>query len=95
MSKPLSLLATIFLLIAPSLLADRCTAECPTVHPCTVMSEGDLSVPAGPAEPETSTSERGRHRPVWRGHARWVFVAQGLVISIVHQSVLDRSSEAE
>jgi len=95
MSKPLSILTTILLLIVPSLLADRCTAETPTVHPCTTVSVGGPSAPAGVAEPGSHSGGLGRGRPSWRGPARWAFVAQGLVISIVHHIVLDFASETK
>lgn len=88
MSKPLSILATIFLLVIPSLLSDRCTAETPTAHPCTATSAAGLSAPAGSARTEIPASERGPGRPVWNGAARWVFVAQGLAVSIVDRVVL-------
>jgi hypothetical protein len=91
MSKPLSILATIILLIVPSLVADRCTAESPMVRPCTVDGGDGPSVPTGPESP---SSERGRHRPVLGGHGKWMFVAQGFVISIAHRVVLDRVWEA-
>ena len=88
MSKPLSILATIFLLLVPSLLTDRCTAETPTVQPCTWVGAAGPSLPAGSAGQEIPASEPGPGRPVWSGPARWVFVAQGLVVSIVDRVVL-------
>ena len=95
MSKPLSILATIFLLVIPSLLADRCTAETPTVQPCTWVSAGGASVPAGSAGPEIPGSERGPGRPGWNGPAKWVFVAQGLAVSIVDRVVLGSAWETK
>jgi hypothetical protein len=95
MSKPLSILATIFLLVIPSLLTDRCAAETPTVQPCTRVSAGDPSVPAGSSGPAAPAPERDPGRPGWTGPARWVFVAQGLAVSIVDRVVLGSAWETK
>ena len=95
MSKPLSILATIFLLLVPSLLTDRCTAETPKVQPCAWVSAGGPSVPAGSAGPEIPASEHGPGRPGRTGPARWVFVAQGLAVSIVDRVVLGSAWETK
>jgi len=95
MSKPLSILATIFMLVIPSLLTDRCTAETPAVRPCTLVSAAGPSVPAGSAGPEVPASERGPGRPSWSGPAKWVFVAQGLAVSIVDRVVLGSAWETK
>jgi hypothetical protein len=95
MSKPLSILMTIFLLVVPSLLTDRCTPETPTVQPCTWVGAAGPSVPAGSAGQEIPPFERGQGRSVWSGPARWVFVAQGLVVSIVNRVVLGSAWETK
>ena len=95
MSKPLSILMTIFLLFVPSLLTDRCTPETPAVRPCTVMSAAGPSVQAGSAGPRTPASERGPGRRGWSGPTKWVFVAQGLAVSIVDRVVLGSAWETK
>jgi hypothetical protein len=105
MSKPLSILATLLLLIVPSLLSDRCSEPAapvpsfvsdrcskpgPPAPRCAIAADGGPAIEARPA-PERA----GPHRSVWAGPGKWIFVAQGVAISIVHRVVLDRAGVNE
>jgi hypothetical protein len=94
MSRPLSILATIFLLIVPSLVTDRCTAGRPS-DPGFAATSDLRTAAADEAVDREGPPPRSHPRgTLWARHARWVFVAQSVVISIVHRVVLERSGDA-
>jgi hypothetical protein len=87
MSKPLSILATIFLLVIPGLMTDRCS---PDHHaPCGCAEAG--AVEAGhPVEHVEPVDDDGSD-----AHRRWAFAIQGVVISFVDWIVIDRVAGVE
>jgi hypothetical protein len=89
MSKPLSILATILLLIVPTLLTDRCASEGPAVPRSAATTDAGTAAPEEPVD----SSGHGARRPPRAAHVKWVFVAQAVVISIVHHVVADRVGE--
>lgn len=94
MSRPLSILMTIFLLFVPSLVSDRCTARRQIASAQSAATDCRTPVPVATAEPDPPSPRTNRRSPVWAASMNWVFVVQGVLISVADRVVLDRLREA-
>jgi len=93
MSRPLSILGTILLLFVPSLLGDRCTGGRPAAPERPAATDARVAVRDEVLDRESPAPRSDPRRPVWSGPVKWVFVAQGVAISVIDRVVLDRPVE--
>jgi hypothetical protein len=93
MSRPLSILATIFLLIVPSLLSDRCAGGEPAAPGSSVTADAPTAVRSEALDREGPSPRSDPRRPVWAGPVKWVFVAQRVAISVIDRVILDRTGD--